>query len=253
MSTTTAEVLLRPASEELRFLPEGPYPVRPGVISWVAIQHGPEGRAGSLNLLDLKTRENESYKLPGRPGFAFPCSDGKSFVVGCERSLGIFEPTSGSWRVLCDGIDAQVTGTIINDAVVFEDYLIFGCKDLKFQEAKAGLYLWDARRNRLTQLRNDQTCSNGKSVRRLPNGDCELIDIDTPTRQVAAYTIDFERGELGPRRVVLDLTKAVGFPDGAILTPDERSIIISFYNPDPPQLVKRGCTICRREPCSILG
>ena len=62
-----------PDSDELRFLPEGPLPLEDGVISWVAIQHGPDATHGSLNILNLKSGENRSFELPGRPGFAFPC------------------------------------------------------------------------------------------------------------------------------------------------------------------------------------
>ncbi len=74
--TQTAQVLFRPSTSELRFLPEGPYPLGPSKISWVAIQHGATGANGSLNILDLATGVNESFPLPGRPGFAFPCADG---------------------------------------------------------------------------------------------------------------------------------------------------------------------------------
>ena len=231
----STELLFRPTSAELRFLPEGPYPLGGDRISWVAIQHGADAKIGSLNLLDLRTGKNVSYDLPGRPGFAFPCDDGHSFIIGCERSLGVFRPDNGDWKVLCDNIDSAVEGTIINDGVVWQDCLIFGCKDLKFAEAKAGLYLWNGSQHRLTKLRDDQTCSNGKAVRITSNGTLELIDIDTPTKQVAMYTLDIETGKFGPRRVLVDLTKNTGFPDGAILTPDGSGIIISIYNPEPSE------------------
>jgi sugar lactone lactonase YvrE len=226
------KILYRPPTEALRFLPEGPYPLGDARISWVAIQHGADATQGSLNILDLRTGQNETYDLPGRPGFAFPCSDGESFVVGCERSLGVFHPATKQWRVFCDGIDRDVSGTIINDGVVWENCMVFGCKDLEFQEAKAGLYLWHGGKQKLFKLRNDQTCSNGKAIRLTASGSLELVDIDTPTKQVAAYTLDLESGTLGPRRVLVELKNHVGFPDGAILTPDGSGIIISIYNPD---------------------
>ncbi len=228
-----AEVLYRPPTEALRFLPEGPYPLDADRISWVAIQHGPESQKGSLNLLNLTTGINESYELPGRPGFAFATSQAGIFVVGCERELGLFSTLDRSWTPFCTGIDSAVSGTIINDAVVFGKHLVFGCKDLKFETRKAGLYLWNGEQKKLYQLRNDQICSNGKAIRQRSNGEYQLIDIDTPTKQVAGYTIDFEKGTLGTREVLVDLTQQVGFPDGAILTPDEQAIIISIYNPDP--------------------
>ena len=62
-----AQPLPGPDSEELRFLPEGPIPLRENVFSWVGIQHGAESKVGSLNIFDLKTKANRSFDLPGPP------------------------------------------------------------------------------------------------------------------------------------------------------------------------------------------
>ena len=62
-----------PETDSLRFLPEGPIPLgKQGWLSWVGIQHGADSHHGSINLLDLKTEENRSFDLPGRPWFCFP-------------------------------------------------------------------------------------------------------------------------------------------------------------------------------------
>lgn len=233
----TAEVLYRPETAELRFLPEGTYPThRNGELSWVAIQHGKLATNGSLNVLnfgDAATHpagpRNRSFELPGRPGFAFPCDDGMTFVVGLERLVGRFTPQTGAWDVFCHAVDAAVENTIINDGMVWENNLIFGTKELEFKTPKAGLYLYRSADNELIQLRDDQICSNGKAIRRTANG-LELIDIDSPTRQVAAYDLDIAAGTLGPRRVLLDLTDDPAVPDGAILTPDGTGLIISMFN-----------------------
>jgi len=226
-----AEILLRPETEELCFLPEGPYPTtRSGELSWVAIQHGADNRFGSINLLNLTTRKNQSTILPGRPGFAFACDGGLSFIVGCERAIGRFTPQTGAWDVICDGIDADVVNTIINDGMIWEDNLIFGTKDLEFKTKKAGLYLWRGSDSKLIRLRADQICSNGKAIRMTASG-LELIDIDSPTRQIAAYSIDIASAKLGPRRVLLDLTSDPAVPDGMILTPDGSGCIVAMFHP----------------------
>lgn len=226
-----ATIVLRPETPALRFLPEGPYPIAPGKMSWVAIQHGADQKIGSVNQLDLADGTNASYLLPGRPGFAFPCSDGNRFVVGCERELGFFEPASGRWEAFCDGIDSGVEGTIINDGLVYENNLVFGTKDLEFKTKKAGLYLFRGDDRRLIQLRSDQVCSNGKAVRTVDQG-LELVDIDSPTKKVVGYSLDIVAGKLGEARTLVDLTAGESVPDGAILTPDGNSIIISMYNPN---------------------
>jgi sugar lactone lactonase YvrE len=220
-----------PDSDELRYLPEGPYALDEGVVSWVGIQHGSDATTGSLNRYDLKTGNNETFSLPGRPGFAFPCETSGKFVIGCERTLGFFDTNDHSWSTFCEDIDDDVDNTIINDGMVYEDNLIFGSKDLKFATRKAGLYLWRGRDQKLIRLRADQICSNGKAIRNSERG-LELIDIDSPTRQVVAYPLDIEFGSLGESTVLLDLTDDPAVPDGAILTPDGNGLIVSMFLPD---------------------
>ena len=171
-----AKPLPAPDSDALRFLPEGPVPLGDSLFSWVGIQHGSNATAGSLNLFNLATGVNQSFDLPGRPGFAFACEAADTFVVGCERSLGLFNTATGSWQPFCDGIDADVDNTIINDGMIYEDNLIFGTKDLEFATKKAGLYLYRGSDKQLIRLRDDQICSNGKAILRDTSGGLRLID-----------------------------------------------------------------------------
>lgn len=219
-----------PDTPELRFLPEGPYQIREGVLSWVGIQHGLGATVGSLNQLDLRTGENISYELPGRPGFAFPCQIEGKFVVGCERDLGFFDINDKSWVPFCSGIDRDVENTIINDGMFIDDNLIFGTKDLEFATKKAGLYLYRGRDSKLIRLRDDQICSNGKSVM-IVGGSLRLIDIDSPTRTIVSYPLDIDGGTIGEPTVLVDLTDDPAVPDGAILTPDQTGIIVSMFLP----------------------
>ena len=230
--TRQARPLSIPDSAALRFLPEGPIPLQDGQCSWVGIQHGADSTSGSLNLLDLNSLQNRSYVLPGRPGFAFPCTTPGRFVVGCERSLGFFDVGSKSWDPFCEGIDADVTNTIINDGLVHEDNLIFGTKDLEFSTKKAGLYLYRGGDGQLIRLRDDQICSNGKSMLRMADGGFRLLDIDSPTRQIVSYPIDIGRGSLGDSEVVLDFSGDPAVPDGAILTPDGAHLIVAMFRPE---------------------
>jgi sugar lactone lactonase YvrE len=205
ITSRDARLLYLPESPEVRFLPEGPTALGGGMFSWVAIQHGPEAVTGSLNVFDLKTGRNQQFNLPGRPGFAKPTQQEGVFVVGCERSLGIFRVSDQSWQVICEGIDSGVDNTIINDGTCFGDNLVFGCKDLDFKTKKAGLYLFRGRDKRLVQLRSDQICSNGKDV--ISSGDgLHLIDIDSPTRKVVRYRLDTQAGQLSDCQTIIDLS-----------------------------------------------
>jgi len=230
MPEFTTKVLFRPETEQLRFLPEGPYPNGGDQLSWVAIQHGANANSGSLNLFDFASGSNQSIDLPGRPGFAFPTNRDGVFVTGMERQIGLFDSNDTSFNPLGDPVESGVTGTIINDAVTFSGGLIFGCKDLNFAEAKAGLYLWRRADWQTIRLRDDQTCSNGKIV--LGDGErVTLLDIDTPTKTVVRYELDVTDGRLSPPEIVIDLRQGDVYPDGMIATPDGASVIIAFYNP----------------------
>lgn len=234
VKTDMAELLWNPGTEALRFLPEGPYQLGGGRFSWVAIQHGAEARFGSLNVFDLNSGHNQTWELPGRPGFAFPTETPGVFVVGLERTVGIFDTRDSSWRPFIEGIEHDVDNTIINDAVVFEDNLIFGCKELEFKTPKAGLYLWRRSDGRTIRLDREQICSNGKAVVRNSDGTLTLYDIDSCTRRIVRRLLSIEAGELGAAETVVDLTAEEIFPDGMILTPDGQSLIVALYNPGDP-------------------
>ena len=242
------QVLYRPDSPELRFLPEGPYPYgNEGQFSWVAIQHSGTSTTGSLNILDIPTRTNRRFRLPGRPGFAYGTGRPGQFIVGLERCVQLFNCDTGSCTPLTDEVDADVSGTVINDGVAFQSGIVFGCKDLKFAEPKAGLYLFRFRDQQLIQLRSDQTCSNGKIL--VGRGDqVTLYDIDTPTKTVVRYNLNVAAAQLSEPEIVVDLRNGQDFPDGMIATPDGRSAIISFYNPhDAPHGETRQYSLANGE------
>ncbi|MCA9132115.1 MAG: SMP-30/gluconolactonase/LRE family protein [Planctomycetales bacterium] len=234
-TVTEAQLLFLPPNEELRFLPEGPTALGVGRFSWVAIQHGPQATSGSLNIFDIATGQHQHFALPGRPGFAKPTMEEGTFVVGCERELGLFRTADQSWRVLASDIDADVQGTIINDGTLYGDNLLFGTKDLEFKTKKAGLYLYRGADGQLIRLRNDQICSNGKDVVDAGDGGLHLLDIDSPTKKVVRYRLDIAQGTLSEAETVIDLTQLEAVPDGMTMSPDEQSLIISFYNPNPAE------------------
>jgi sugar lactone lactonase YvrE len=232
IETIECELLLRPHDQRLRFLPEGPYPVDDQHLSWVSIQHGVEATTGSLNILDLSSSVNRDFTLPGRPGFAFPTNIDGKFLIGLEREVGVFDVATNDWRRLVGNVDAQVDGTIINDGVVCNAGVIFGCKDLQFKENKAGLYFYRASDNQLFQLRDDQLCSNGKVILQESADIVQFLDIDTPTKKVVRYELDCQTGKLSAGQTVLDLNSQSLFPDGMIATPDGSGVIIAMFNSD---------------------
>ncbi len=252
MKITESTVHYRPEAAALRFLPEGPYSLSDGRVSWVGIQHGADAVVGSINILDLSTELNQSFTLPGRPGFAFPTDRAGEFVTGVERSVGLLDTRASRWVPFITDVDGDVNNTIINDAVIFEGNLIFGCKELAFKTKKAGLYLWRRRDKVLIRLRNDQICSNGKAIIRNPDHSLTLFDIDSPSKQITRCPLDIEAGTVGSPEVVVDLTSEDVFPDGLILTPDHQSLIVALYDPGDRQFgVARQYRIADAKPEAI--
>lgn len=235
MQTIETEILYRPESAALRFLPEGPYQLPDGRMSWVGIQHGADSTTGSINILNLATGTNESFALPGRPGFAFPTDQSGVFVTGFERSVGLFDTRDSTWNPFVTDIDNDVSNTIINDAVVYDGNLIFGLKELEFKTKKAGLYLWRRHDQALIRLRNDQICSNGKAIVKNADGSLTMYDIDSPSKQIIRCRLNIAAGTVSDIEVVVDLTSEEVFPDGMILTPDHKSLIVALYDPGDPK------------------
>ena len=234
VNESSADVLYCPETPQLQFLPEGPYSLGPGLFSWVAIQHGADSHSGSINTFNLNSRHNQNWPLPGRPGFAFPTDQPGVFIAGVERTVGLFNTQTSLWTPLLPDVESDVENTIINDAVLFDGHLIFGCKELEFRTPKAGLYLWRHGESTAIRLRNDQICSNGKAVVRNADGSLLLYDIDSCTKRITRSSLDLESATLSNHQTVVDLTQEAVFPDGMILTPDEKSLIVALYNPGDP-------------------
>ncbi len=238
--THVAHSLGLPTTDAQRFLPEGPQDLGDGRISWIGIQHGADSLNGSLHQTDLSTGRDEAFDLPGRPGFAIPCRTEGRYVIGMDRSLGFYETRTGHWEPFCRDIDSDVTGTIINDGMVYEDNLIFGTKELTFSKTIAGLYLYRGRDQRLIRLRDDQICSNGKVI--LPHdGGLYLYDIDSPTKKVVRYEIDIDAATLSPPQTIIDLGDEPAVPDGMTITPDGRGLIVAIFKTEPAEYGETRC------------
>jgi len=230
-----AEPLFEPPSEALRFLPEGPRVLRhsglPGHwLGWVAIQHSPEARAGSLNLFNLSTRENRSFALQGRPGFFAETATEGVILIGMDRRLVTFD-----WRTAEVSESGLVVSederVIINDGLAVEGGVLFGTKHLGFSEAIAAVYFYDWTSGRVHMVLEGQVCSNGKYLRRDAEG-ATLIDIDSMPKTISRYRLDAKLEKVIERTLLVAPESLPGFPDGLRPSPDGESVIVAFYNPE---------------------
>jgi sugar lactone lactonase YvrE len=231
---TEAKRLFEPATESDRFLPEGPREIRyrgRDALAWVNIQTSTSSDRGSIHVRPWETGEVIWFDLPGRPGFLLPTVDPDRLFVGMGNEVGTFDLATSRWTPLAEIPDRHPRATI-NDGEVVPGgrAVVFGTKDLAFRDPIAALYLWTADDNRVSLLRDGQTCSNGKIFTR-DGRNHSLYDIDTPTRTVVRYRYDLPTRSIHPDGTALDLTAARDdYPDGMIDAGNGR-VIVAFYNP----------------------
>ncbi len=231
----TAAPFFPPANEDLRFLPEGPrllqnHPAGGSLLGWVAIQHGAEVKAGSINVLDLESGRNTSFPLPGRPGFFAETDKPGMVLVGLERRLAYFDLLTGALTET----GPSVTGderVIINDGLAIEGGALFGTKHLEFNQPLAALYLFDCATKTVRTVIDKQFCSNGKFLRRDEEG-LRLIDIDSIPKTITDYRFDSKLERVLKSSLVASPDSLPGYPDGLRPAPDGESVIVAFYNPE---------------------
>ncbi len=234
MRTYTCRPFFDPQSEALRFLPEGPRVLqnlggdRP-LLGWVAIQHGADIPRGSLNLLDLETRENQTFDLPGSPGFLAETTREGLIVVGIDRRLVLLNLKTG---------DVSETGihvtdderVLINDGIPIPGGLLFGTKHVEFNQTVAALYRFDCETRDVIELVDKQICSNGKFFQPGPDGPT-IIDIDSDPKTITRYRFDRDFTKPVESSLVVPPDSMEAFPDGLRHTADGSSIVVAFYDP----------------------
>ena len=234
------QLFFRPATDELRYLPEGPrvlqnYPEHGAKLGWVAIQHAAGVAEGSFNVLDLASGTNTNFPLRGRPGFFAETAGPGVVLVGLERELALLDVRTGRLSDAVAQIDAHPR-TIINDGLAVDGGVLFGTKDLEFRQPIAALYFFDSATRRVHTVLDRQTCSNGKYLRRAATG-ATLIDIDTTPKRISRYRLDAKLEHVIDARLITPAESLPALPDGLRPAPeglDElegASVIVAYYNP----------------------
>jgi sugar lactone lactonase YvrE len=216
-----AQPFFRPALEEQRYLPECPLVIG-GSLVWISIQYAADRPQGGINVLDLASRENVHYPLPGRPGFFARTAVPGVLLIGLERRLILYDLNAGAITETLAHIpeDPRV---IINDGIAIPGGVIFGTKHLEFRQPVAALYHYDHATRSVRELRGGQTCSNGKYLH-----DGLLVDIDSQPKTITEYRYD---GALHPVRLIAPPDSLPALPDGLRPMPGGKSVIIAYYNP----------------------
>jgi sugar lactone lactonase YvrE len=234
----TGSVYFEPATEALRYLPEGPrllqnHPHGGNKLGWVAIQHSVDRKEGSMNVLDLAAGSNTTFPLPGRPGFFAETEVPGEVLIGLERQLTYFNLLTGEIGETVARIDAPES-VIINDGLAVECGVLFGTKHLEFNQPVAALYFYDWSTHGVHMVLDRQICSNGKRMRRDSQG-VDLIDIDTIPKQISRYRFDAGLTKVLEHSLIKPPESLPAYPDGMRPSPGaEESVVVAYYDGSDP-------------------
>lgn len=171
----------------------------------------------SVSRFDPEGGTNRGWKLDTMPGTVAPAAGG-GLVVAVNEGIARLDCAEGRMSLVCapEGHDAA--------AVRFNDgkcdprgRLVAGTTSLRGERGVCGLFSFDAAGGtgggmRARKLLDGVSISNG--VAWSADGG-RMYHIDTPTREVAVFDYDAERGEIvSGRRVAVRVPEALGYPDG---------------------------------------
>lgn len=130
-------------------------------------------------------------------------------VLATERGFHAFDPGRGKLEAWTDP-EAGVSGNRFNDGKCDPQGRFVAGTMNRSGEAKAALYVLESDRS-VREIYRPVTCSNGLAW---PEDGGTLFYIDTPTRVVRAFSYNLTSGALSDERVVIEIPKSHGAPDG---------------------------------------
>jgi len=239
MATVTRQVAsVLPFSTEQFYLSEGPYVLsNPNswnsgtIFSFVNIQTGHD-QPGQLHIVNTSNWTHKVHDLPEPVGFAFPTNEDNKFVVGLGKGLAIYDANTKKVTKLVE--DLKEGDTLVNDALLVNEGLVFGSKHLKTPQKLAGLWYYSYANRTPLLLMPNLKISNGMDTITDEKGQLWLVHTDTPDLQIKKYPFDPKTGKFDRQqgKVIVDLTDAKAGPDGLTLTPDKKHLIVALWNDD---------------------
>eukprot|EP01124_Arcella_intermedia_P016607 TRINITY_DN23217_c0_g1_i1.p1 TRINITY_DN23217_c0_g1~~TRINITY_DN23217_c0_g1_i1.p1 ORF type:complete len:341 (-),score=53.10 TRINITY_DN23217_c0_g1_i1:52-1035(-) len=224
-------------SAEQFYLAEGPYVVRragewPGaVFSFVNIQKGPD-EPGQLHIVDSSSWRHQVFDLPEPVGFAFPTDKENIFVMGLGKGLALYDTQTGQVERLVE--DLKEGDTLVNDALLIDNGLVFGSKHLKTPQRIAGLWYYPYASRQLVHLLPNLKISNGMDTFTDNNGELWLVHTDSVDGVVKKFPFDPINGKVNHLKgeVIVDVRPLKVSPDGLTLSPDKKHLIVALWNDD---------------------
>jgi sugar lactone lactonase YvrE len=183
-------------------LGEGPF-WHENKLWWVDIE------AGELLSADDSGASRLVHAFGQRLGAVAPMGTGR-FVVALEKTLGIFDSSSGNVHPVASP-DKGISGNRCNDGKCdLSGRFVVGTLNMNGQQNAAALYSIGTD-GKLKKILSPTTISNGLAW----SADGKtLYFVDSPTYQIVAFDYDAATGQLENRTVVVRVPKEAGLPDG---------------------------------------
>ncbi|MDR3696635.1 SMP-30/gluconolactonase/LRE family protein [Mucilaginibacter sp.] len=210
-------------------LGEGPvWDIKRGVICWIDILDG------EIHEYSPESKKHKTIPVNQMVGAAVICRDG-NFLAALKNGFGFVNRETGEVNMLANP-ESHIPGNRFNDGKCGPDGRFWaGTMSHTDEPGKGSFYAFDT----------DHSVSKKISNVSISNGMAWSADhktfyyIDTPTFTVAAYDFDKNTAEISNKRVVINIPKEDGSPDG--MTIDSEGMLwiahwdgwqITRWNPD---------------------
>ena len=186
------------------YLGEGPIWIADlGCFFWVDIEKG------NLHRYHLTSEKLEIRHFPHYLAVVLKGQNGK-LILGLDRKLVRYDWETEELEELCE-VEANEPLHRFNDGKVDPKGRIWiGTLSTHFTEGAGSLYRIGSDLQPEVQLKN-LTISNGMAW---TEDQKTFYFIDTPTRKIQEYSFDSKTGEIGFRRIAVEIPEDLGFPDG---------------------------------------
>jgi sugar lactone lactonase YvrE len=172
-------------------------------ICWVDILRG------EIHEYLTETKKHNTISVNQMVGAAVICTDG-NFLTALKSGFGFVNRQSGEVSMVTNP-ESAIPGNRFNDGKCGPDGRFWaGTMSHTDEPEKGSLYVFD----------KDHSVSKKISNVSISNGMAWSLDhqtfyyIDTPTYTVAAYNYDKASGEISEKRIIINIAKEDGSPDG---------------------------------------
>ena len=205
-------------------------------LYWVDI----EGE--KLHVFDTETKMNKTLEMPCKIGTVVPCIEESKAVVALEDGIYIVNLKTNELKLLSD-IESDMLENRFNDGKCDPNgNLWVGSIYMPQSKPEASLYKVQTD-GKVEKMLGNITISNG--IVWTKDGKT-MYYIDTPTQKIKAYDFDLEKSTISNERVVVEVAKKDGFPDGMAI--DENDMLwvgmwngnaVAQFNPKTGKLIQK--------------